>query len=65
MCCSILLVLKVEISCAAGHAKEIYSWSCKGIYSNGKNVARILDQGFVCFWALKKEKVTTSMCTLK
>jgi len=59
------LVLKVEISCAAGHAKEIYSWLYKGIYSNGKNVARILNQGFVCSWALEKEEVTTSMCTLR
>jgi hypothetical protein len=38
---------------------------CKEIYSNEKKVARILDQEFVCFWALEKEKITTSMCSLR
>ena len=57
MCCSILLVFKGEISYAAGHTKEIYF--------NEKNIAGKKGQEFVCSWALEKEEVTTSMCTLR
>jgi len=35
--------MQLEISCVASQYKEIYS--------NEKNVARILVQGFVCSWA--------------
>jgi hypothetical protein len=38
---------------------------CKEIYSNKKRVARMLDQGFVCSWAWKKKKASTSVCSLK
>ena len=37
----------------------------KGIYSNEKNVARILGQGLNCSWAWEKEEATRSMCSLR
>jgi hypothetical protein len=49
--------VQLEITCVASQ--------CKEIYSNNKKVARILGQGFVCSWALEKEKITTSMCSLR
>jgi hypothetical protein len=50
--------MQLEISYVASQYKEIYS-------NEKKKVARIISQGFVCFWALEKEKITTSVCSLK
>ena len=49
--------MQLEISYVAGQ--------CKEIYSNENKMARILGQGFDCFWALEKEKAAASMCSLK
>jgi len=49
--------VQFDISCIASQYK--------GIYSNEKKVARIVDQEFACFWAWEREEVSTSVCSLR
>jgi len=49
--------MQLKITCVASQYKEIYS--------NEKKVTKILNQGFVYFWALVEEKIITSMYSLR
>jgi len=49
--------MQLKITCVASQYKEIYF--------NEKKVTKILDQGFVCSWALVGKEIITNMCSLK